>query len=297
MNRILQAYAAILAQVSIIGFSFYFVKVSLASADPWTILAHRFALAGAGIGGFFLLKHRPWPKGTCWLQILPVGLFYPVGFFMCQTLGLAHCPSTVAGLISATTPIFTILLAWLILKERLSRQQKFCLSVSVIGLVFMNVMSGSADGADWTGVFFLFLSVLSTAFYQVFLKKVVEQFDLMDIVLVMTLSAALFFHMIWLIHYGFDVGRYLAPFTHKSYASAMVYLSIPSSLLTSFLAAFALTELRSSVVGIFNNIPPIVSIFAGFVFLGESVYWYHLIGVGLIIMGTLAYNFAEQKIG
>ena len=59
MSRTVQAYAAILAQVSIIGFSFYFVKVSLASADPWTILAHRFALAGAGIGVFFLLKRRP----------------------------------------------------------------------------------------------------------------------------------------------------------------------------------------------------------------------------------------------
>lgn len=110
-----KAYAAAIAYASIIGFSFLFVKIALESANPIDLLAHRFTVSFAAallLYPFLRKKYRISIQWRDLIYIVPFSLLYPVLFFAFQVWGLMYTSSSEAGIIQATIPILTILLAW-----------------------------------------------------------------------------------------------------------------------------------------------------------------------------------------
>ena len=71
------------------------------------------------------------------------------------------------------------------------------------------------------------------------------------------------------------------PFTDLSFTAAILYLSIFSSLLTTVFMSLALLRLTSAGLTIFLNLSTVVAILVGYLWLGEAVHIYHLIGVCL----------------
>lgn len=294
-----KAYLAIIAQSIIIGFSFFFVKVGLESADAFTLLAHRFIFAAAGILFYHYLRPDTIQLNVKdWMRIIPYGLFYPLLFFSFQTIGLTFISSSEAGIISATAPVFTVIIARLVLNERLTFVQILFMAASVCGMILINIMTGinPGSGSFW-GFFFILCAMLSAAFYNVFMKKILRHYSVIDIVFVMTIVSCIVFNVIAVISHiqKGEIGNYFSSYSDLSFTVAVLYLGIPSSLVTSFLSTFALSKLRSSTVGLFNNIPPVISIFAGVGFLHEVLYWYHMVGIAVILTGTLGYNLVERK--
>ncbi|MGI6077421.1 MAG: DMT family transporter [Fastidiosipilaceae bacterium] len=296
-----KAYLAIITQSLIIGLSFLFVKIALNSADTMTLLAHRFTVATVGILIFHLVR-----PGTIQLKmsdvwkILPFCLLYPVFFFLFQTLGLNLITSSAAGIVSALSPVVTVTLAGLILKEKTSPTQKVCLLLSVLGMIFINVMGGFGDGRQsLLGFLFCLMSVLSFAFYNVLIKRIVKNYSTTTIVFVMTIAACIIFNGVALIQHGIEgtLNQYFAPFGDLNFIGAILYLAIPSSLMTSWLATYALTYLPSSTVGLFNNVPPVVTILVGIIFLTEPFHWYHVVGIIMILIGTVGFNLLNYAKG
>lgn len=150
-NGTASAYLAAIAYALIIGFSFMFVKLAIQVANPLDLLAHRFSLS-------FLVLTVPVIAG--WLpfrvqrqdllRLLPLGLFSPVLFFMFQTFGLVTTSSSEAGIIQATVPVFTLIMATIFLKERTTLLQKLSLLLSVGGVVFIFAMKGARSSLQPT---------------------------------------------------------------------------------------------------------------------------------------------------
>ena len=122
MNITAKAYTAITLQSLITGFSFLALKIALRSADTMDLLAHRFTLAALSVLIFTLFR-----RGSLtihlrdFLRILPYGIIYPIIFFLFQTLGMTQISSSEAGIIYAVVPIFTLIIAGLLLKERIQK--------------------------------------------------------------------------------------------------------------------------------------------------------------------------------
>lgn len=295
-----KAYLAIIIQSIIIGFSFFFVKIGLQSADAFTLLAHRFIFAAGGVLIYHFMKTGLIQlKASDWLRIIPYGLFYPLLFFSFQTIGLTFISSSEAGIISATAPVFTVIIARLVLGERLSTAQMLFMGASVAGMVFINIMTGiSPGGGSLWGFFFIICAMLSAAFYNVLMKKILKHYSVIEIVFVMTIVSCIVFNAIAIFSHAQSgtLGRYFSYYRDLNFTIAVLYLGIPSSLITSFLSTFALSKLRSSTVGLFNNIPPVISIIAGVALLHEVLHWYHLVGIAVILLGTVGYNLVERKV-
>ncbi len=79
-------------------------------------------------------------------------------------------------------------------------------------------------------------------------------------------------------------------FFELEFVFAMLYLSILSSLGTSYLSNYALSRLPAAQMSVFNNLATLITILAGVVFLQESFYYYHAIGTILIIAGIIGVN-------
>ena len=80
-------YLAAVSMSLIVGFSFYFSKISLSFASPLEVLAHRFTAAAVFSAVLLLLKVLPMKiTREDFLKFLPFSIFYPILFSYCRSL-------------------------------------------------------------------------------------------------------------------------------------------------------------------------------------------------------------------
>ncbi len=294
------AYAAALAYALIIGFSFLFVKITVAVALPLDVLAHRFLLS-------VLVMAIPVSLG--WIRvsirladlkrILPLALLSPVLFFSFQIFGLLHASSAEAGIIQATVPIFTMLLAAYFLKERTHLMQKLSLLLSVSGVVLIFALQG---GAGWSadhlgGMLLLMGSALSFAGYGVLARPLTRMYNPLELTWVTMIVAAVLFNIaagVMHLVQG-DMSGYIKPLAQPDYWMSLLYLGVLSSLGTTLLSSYALSILKATQMSVFSNFATITSMIAGAVILHEQLRYYHVIGALLIIVGVLGTNWNRQR--
>lgn len=293
------AYIAILIYSIIVGLSFLFVKLALTVTNPLDSLAHRFTLsfAVATIPVLFgWIKLRLKPRDI--LMLLPLASLYPAMFFAFQAFGLQYTSSAEAGIIHATVPIFTMLAAAYFLKERTTWLQKAATLLSVAGVIFIFVMKGtSLDLSNVKGTLLILLSAISLAGYSVLARRLTARMKVLDMTYVMTAIGFVTFNLMSVIRHAADgtVLKFFQPFTNPVFVLSIVYLGVLSSLVTSLLSNYALSKLEASKVSVFNHVSTIVSIIGGFLFLGEKLAFYHIIGAAVIIAGVLGTNASVLK--
>lgn len=293
-----KAYIAITLQSLIIGFSFLFVKIALRSADTLSLLAHRFTFAALGIIIFRLFRpNKISLQRSDWLKIIPFSFVYPIAFFVFQTLGLSIISSSEAGIVQATAPILTLIAARIILKEQIGNFQKLCILVSVGGVIFINVMNGlNVSGYSYLGFLFILLSSIAFAIYNVLARKLSKDYSVASIVYVMSITGCVVFNLISIFQHlvNGNLSAYFEPFSNPSFVWAILYLGVLSSLMTSSLSTYALGRLEATKVGLFSNVATVVTILAGTLFLHETLYYYHYIGIVAILAGTIAFNLIRK---
>ncbi|NLB19958.1 MAG: DMT family transporter, partial [Clostridium sp.] len=199
-QSITKSYLAALLMAIIVGFSYLATKLGLRDGNPIEILAHRFTFALLGliilfIFGFFRFKLE---KGD-FLKILPLSLLNPILFFGLQILGVARVATSEAGIIQASTPILTMILASFFLKEKTNNLQKFFVFLSLFGVVYISLMKPmSGNPGSLLGVFLLFLSSLSNAINLVFIRKLVPKYGFQKITSIVIFSGFVFFNGLYL---------------------------------------------------------------------------------------------------
>lgn len=293
------AYIAITICSIIIGFSFMFVKVTLKVATPLDTLAHRFTIAWIVATGLWLFNKeliKATKKDV--LAIVFLAIFYPILFFTFQVFGLVYTTSSEAGIIQAVIPIFTLIFSSLILKEKSNSPQKIAITLSVLGVIYIMYMKGMGDKhSNLLGSGFILLSALSTSLYSVFNRKVIKRFSLFTNTYFIILFAFIAFNVLALTDHLLNgtVNEYYQPFHHIEFVFAILYLSILSSLGTSYLTNYALSKLPAFQVSVFGNVATLITILAGIVFLNESFHYYHLIGSCFIIGGVFGVNYFGER--
>ncbi|MBP1904285.1 drug/metabolite transporter (DMT)-like permease [Paenibacillus turicensis] len=293
-----QNYKSYLAAISysfIIGFSFLFIKFTLVSAHPLDTLAHRFTVSMAA-AVLILLFFKRTRFSVTWKQImaiLPLAILYPLMFFLFQVFGLNFSSTTEAGIFQAMIPIFTMFLAAGFLGERPNLYRKIGIGLSVCGVILIFVLKGVNIGsASMLGGGLILISAFSSAGYNVFARKLVQNYNVFQMTCVMSAIAFIFFNV-------FAVGRHMVvgdlnlffqPFLDLKFTLSILYLGILSSLCTSFLSNYALIELEASQMSLFAHLATLITLAAGAFILGEPLSYYHIIGALLIIGGLIFAN-------
>lgn len=295
------AYIGLSLMTLIIGFSFIFVKVALRHATPIDLLAHRFTTATIGLLLFYVLirKKRPAIDRRSLPPLLLLSLFYPLLLFSFQTIGLKFTTASEAGILSALTPVFTVILALLFLKEKNNLLQNLSVILSVAGVVYIMYRNGFSMISRDTlkGNLFILLSVLSIAIYYILGRKANRQFNSMDITLFMSFTACVIFNLISMAIHARSgtMSLYFAPFKTPGFLWSILYLGILSTFLTSFLGNNALASIPASQVAIFNNLSPVISVFGGVLFLHETLHIWHIIGGVMVLAGIFGVNYFRNR--
>lgn len=297
-SKRISGYAAALGYAAIIGFSFIFVKDILAHADVIDVLMFRFALS------FFpLLLAYPFVKRRCnfskerVLILMKLGIFYPLLFFGAQTFALSIASSIEIGAVQATAPVFTLILATLILKEKTNYLQKLSVLICVGGVLYIMLMKFIKNTApDFRGLGIAFISTISFAVYTVLAKKHKKNYNNYEILFVLlaegfviTFIASMFKN----ISHG-TLSSLMEPWKHREFVIGILYLSVLSTLLSGHLINYALANIDASKMVVFNNLGTVIQILAGVIIIHETLYPSHIIGSIMIILGLLGVNLLGQ---
>lgn len=299
INQQRKTYLLATIYAVIMGLSFLFVKISLNYSDPLNILAHRFSFAF-----IFLLILKLSKKvdinvsSSDFKSLLPISILYPTLFFTFQTFGLLNMSSSEAGIILATVPVFTLILAKIFLKEESTMLQKLFVILSVLGVIYIMLNKGaSSSSTNIKGIIFMILAAISLASYNVVARIKTKSFKTIDITYIMTFVGFIVFNIIAIINNSVngDFNNYINPLKNFNYIIAILYLGILSSVITSLLSNYVLSKIDASKMSVFANLGTVITIFAGVIILKEDLFYYHIIGTIMIVAGVIGTNIFGKK--
>ncbi|MDR0335795.1 MAG: DMT family transporter [Planctomycetaceae bacterium] len=295
------AYFLAIVNATIIGLSFLFVKITVAETSPIDTLSFRFIVALIFCAIYMKVRNIPFRIEIRRLfPLLLITLFYPLGFFTFQAYGLLYIDSAEAGILTATAPIITAVCAACFIGEKTNLLQFLSILISVTGVMLISVVKGiHFDTSSIVGIVLILFSCFMSAGYTIINRVLIRSFTAMEITLVIMIVGSLFFTGLSFVTHIVNgtIATIFKPFGNHHFTIAILYLGIFSSMLTTIFSSLILKHLRATELVVFLNFSTVIAIIAGYVFMHESIYFYHLIAAALIIIGVLGTNFfAKQEI-
>ena len=213
------------------------------------------------------------------LAILSVTNFNTFIYNALQTTTVAN-----TVLVNSTTPIFIVLVAWIGFKDRFTARQTIGVFISFVGLVWIVSRGQPAILLDLQfskGDLWTLAAALSWALYTVLLRKRPENMAPLPF-----LTALIGIGLVFLLPvYLWELRSGITFHFSSTVAASFVYVAIFPSVLSYIFWNRAVAIVGPSKAGIFMHLMPVFSIMLAFILLGESLAFYHLIGIMLIFIG------------
>ena len=294
------AYFCAVFKDVIYGLSVFFTGGLTESTDVMDVLALRFLLS---FTIFFLLKcfrvikvnihvgdlfRKGERRRAPMVSLILTAFFEPVLYMFFETMGIANSSNVMTAVILSLLPITSCIVETVILKETTTVLQKLLFGVGIVGVVYIAVKSSaeSSNSDSILGIVCLFLAVLSGALYLVFSRKSSKSFSSIEITYMYSALGALAFNAINVVRHliGGDILHYFDPYFSVENIIGFIFLGIISSIVATGMNSFALSRMQASTLSAFAGLSTFVTIFVGVLFNGETLYYYHYIGLFLILI-------------
>jgi drug/metabolite transporter (DMT)-like permease len=176
--------------------TFINIKVVLLQLPPNTIAFLRFLVASLALGLYMLYTHQPPIRRQDWLRLAACGLTGVTLYNFLQNQGLRYAGSTDASILAAMAPVFLALLAWLLLKERISLLQTLGIAIALTGSVLVatnGTLAGFAlNPMRLYGDCLVLLTGLAWAIYSTLVKTLLERYPATTVLAYTTFAGTLF---------------------------------------------------------------------------------------------------------
>lgn len=128
-------YAAVPMLALLWGLNWPAVKIALAEIKPWMLRASGMALGGAFLVTVAALRGQSLTvKKSQWLRLAAAGILSVAAFNILLAFAQLSAPTSRAAIVTFTMPIWTVLLARILLKEPLGGRQRLGLALGTGGL-------------------------------------------------------------------------------------------------------------------------------------------------------------------
>jgi drug/metabolite transporter (DMT)-like permease len=189
-------------------------------------------------------------------------------------------------LINTLIPVMTLLIAWRVLGNRPRLTQLIGVSVSLCGVLLiltqgqlLRLLTLSVSLGD----LLMLAAVISWSLFTVLLKKMSLQLSpiiVLYVLIMMGLPLLLFAYGIEALFFRF----YLPSFSHLG---LLAYLWVFPSLFAYIFWTYGVRHIGAEGASLSINLMPIFGAILAITFLGESIYWFHIVGAICSLLGML----------
>lgn len=203
--------------------------------------------------------------------------------------GLRYTSGVEAGIILSLTPIFAAIVAFILLKEKLSYKRWIGVMLAVFGVVLININNSADYSAAHYGFYRIFGNLmiigaaLSEGIFAVTSKYNRVKLSAYQICFIITvLSFVLFFPLS--IYESFKIDYTLINF---KLIAELAYFVVFNGIFSYILAFTAIKYISATSAGVLTVLIPISSVALSILFLGESVQFTFLIGSLIALCGVI----------
>ena len=150
------------------GSGFLLIKLALRGFTPYQIVLGRLALGAAVLVGVLVASRNALPYGRkIWIHLTIAAALANVAPYLLFAVAERQIDSAVAGVINATTPLFTVIIAALIGHERAPRRVQLAgLAVGIVGtFILLAPWSRGTQFTSWGAVAALLASICYAVSY------------------------------------------------------------------------------------------------------------------------------------
>jgi drug/metabolite transporter (DMT)-like permease len=272
-----------------------FVLAKLVQEQMGPIFATFLPMALATVGLIPLVRRERRNRGAAAARVdgsdvLRFSLIGVLGQVMAQlgvTWGVRLAPASNAALLSLTLPIATAVLAYLLLRERMTTIRWASFALAIVGVL-------QCSGIDWgelrfasgpvlTGNLLILLGVLGSSFYNVYGKKLLHRFTPLELLLYSYYAV-----LVCLL----PLTLYLEPGSFQALPAfgprvwlGILLLAALQYFLSMVLFLSVLARLDAAQAGLSNYLIPVFGVVLAALVLGERLTARMMIG-GLVVLGS-----------
>jgi drug/metabolite transporter (DMT)-like permease len=267
-------YLGLLATTAIWGSSFLVMKDSLERQDVNSFLASRFVLAA-------LIMFAFKPKSLSGLdkvfvrRAVLIGVL-ATGGFISQTFGLTQTTVSNTGFITGLYLVFTPLIAWLVLKHRITKAQWTAVAVATIGL-YLIAYNGISVGI---GEILVLISAILFAAQIVAIGELSDGKNSYALTLIQIIVAAVVFVVLTLI------GGYQAP-PDSSVWAAVIFTAVFATFFGFLIQVKAQAVMSATVAGVLLAMETPFALFFGLYF-DNDPFTLRIMSGGTLVMLAMA---------
>lgn len=267
------------------GFSYLMCSVAFEYVTPQQVLCIRYVLAFLFMSLLLLFRViRVSYKGKPVMKLFLMGLIYPVIGFLCDSYGTYYTSSALAGSIVAVTPVVTMLVSVLILRDCVSRCQALFALLAVAGAILIS-FGNFAAGTSIKGIVLMMGAVFTNSLFTVLNKKYAGIFTVEEKSYFQITMAAVSFTLLALpsfLNGSFDP----AAFKQPRLWMAIGYLSILVSVGALLLLNESIKKITPTQSAILSNLVPVISVVSGVVILRDPFSILQMLGVAIVIISA-----------
>lgn len=272
-----------------------FIKFGIENLDAGTFGALRMVLAAItaiSITGFSKEFKRIEKCDYHKLFIVSITGYFCYQYFF--GLGAINTTSGNVSFIFALVPVSIALINWIRKTETITKQIFMGILISVLGVFILILGSGQSldfSGSNMKGIIYVFLAQLAFALFTTLSRDLSDKYSSSLVsCYAITISSILF-----IAFSAKDIN-----FNAIINASGIAWLNAALSgvlavTISSFLWTWGAKQLGSTKVSVYNNLPPVFTMIAGYFMLGETFTWIQIIGAFMIFAGLYVTNVKFEK--
>lgn len=292
MNNDKKAFLFAAIAVILWASAFAAIRASLLGGySPASLVLVRFLIASALFVIYFLLPgvHFRFPNKEDLLRITVLGWIGITVYHIGVTFGVETITAGTAGMIIGSAPIFTSIIAAIVLKERIELFGWIGLGIGFFGIILITLGTSGASFAISKGTLFVLMSAIATSVFFVFQKPLLARYNPIHLTAYFTWAGTIpllvFFPGLW---------ESIQTATTGAHLSA-IYVGVFPAAIAYAIWAIALSLGNASSVSSMMYIEPALAIIIAWFWLNEWPSVLSLIGGTIAISSVFIVNFVGRK--
>ena len=220
-----------------------------------------------------------------------------LGFFICQLtflIGIAHITPMDCSILTSMSPIYTMAIAAIVLKEPITLQKAVGVAISFAGIIYLIVSKVSTDGTVETtsfGIVMLILNTLSFSLYLGIFKPLIGKY-----------SVVTFMKWIFLFAFAVSIPFSIKEIVNLNWAtiptaqlSELAYLILFATFITYFLIPIGQKRIRPTLVSMYSYVQPIIAIAISICIGMEMLTWQKVVAAVMVFGGVIIVSYSKSR--
>ncbi len=276
-------YGAISLAMLFWSFSFIWTQQAILSFQPVTLVTLRLVIASvllflvSKLAGRFQLMRR---EDVKWFLLL--AFFEPFMYYIGETYGLTIVESTLASVIISTIPLFAPVLAYFLLKEKISFANIVGILVSLSGVFLVIYEPKGGFAANPWGIVLMFLAVFSAVSYTTTLRKISTHYSTINVIFYQSLVGLIYFIPTFFI---IDFSTFTIDKITSDGLFALFMLAVFASVIAFVLFAGVVRKIGVARTNVFVNLIPVFTAVLAWWLLDEQLNGLKMSGIAITVFG------------